>query len=84
MNNALWSPRGARAGERNRATGYTGWHTLFDEKICKSAAYAVLQILLCDPKMTQMNGFRIFWRPISWKEACWRTNKVSSQEEDKG
>jgi hypothetical protein len=24
MNNALWSPRGARAGERNRVTGYTG------------------------------------------------------------
>ena len=23
MNNALWSPRGARAGERNRVTGYT-------------------------------------------------------------
>ncbi len=23
MNNALWSPRGARAGERNRAAGYT-------------------------------------------------------------
>jgi hypothetical protein len=23
MNNALWSPRGVRAGERNRATGYT-------------------------------------------------------------
>ena len=26
MNNALWSPRGARAGERNRATGYTPRH----------------------------------------------------------
>ncbi len=28
MNNALWSPRGARAGERNLATGSTigdGW-----------------------------------------------------------
>jgi hypothetical protein len=23
MNNALWSPRGARAGERNRAAGAT-------------------------------------------------------------
>jgi hypothetical protein len=26
MNNTLWSPRGARAGERNRATGYTDIH----------------------------------------------------------
>jgi hypothetical protein len=63
---------------------HISWRTLFDEEICKSAAHAVLQILLSDPKMTKMNGSRIFWRPVSWKEACWRTNKVSSQEEDKG
>ncbi len=29
MNNALWSPQGVRAGERNRATGYTCRNLLF-------------------------------------------------------
>jgi hypothetical protein len=33
---------------------HIGWLTLFDEKICKSAAHAVLQIYLSDPKIIQI------------------------------
>jgi hypothetical protein len=48
MNNALWSPRGARAGERNRVTGYTdGFRcTAIYEDGCSTEFWCILHLIL--------------------------------------
>ncbi len=50
MNNALWSPRGARAGERNRATGYTTG---------RSAYNAILMVQRCNATTARLGYLEV-------------------------